>query len=60
MLQYKNTSYSWAEFNTENNKIDRRGRDLFGMQFKYVFSFFLDLPAPIPSLDSELASSERR
>ena len=47
MLQYKNTCYSWTKFFTDN-KIDRRGRDLFGTQFKYLFSFLLGLPAPIP------------
>jgi len=60
MLQYKNTSYSWTELNTNNNKIDLWGRDLLGMQFKYLFSFFLGLSAPIPSSGDWFRRAGRR
>ena len=49
MLQYKDTCYSWTKLNTDNSKIDPWGRDLLGVQFKYLFSFFLGLSATIPS-----------
>ena len=52
MLHYKDTSYSWTELNTDNNKIGSWGRDLLGMQFKNLFPFFFGLSAPIPSSDS--------
>ena len=43
MLQYKDTCHSWTEFNTDNSKIGQWGRDLLGVQLKYLFPFFLGL-----------------
>ena len=40
---YKDTCYSWTELNTNNSKIGSWGRDLPGVLFKYLFSFFLGL-----------------
>jgi len=50
LLWYKNTCYSWTDLNTINSKIFWRGRDLLGVQFKYLFSFFLGLSVTIPSV----------
>jgi len=50
MFRYKNTCYSWTELNTNNNKIGSWVRDLLGVQFKHLFSFFLGLSVTIPSL----------
>jgi len=49
VLQYKDTCYNWTELNTNNSKIGPWGRDLLGVQFKSIFSFFLSLSATIPS-----------
>ena len=49
MHKYKNICYSWTELNTNKSKIGSWGRDLFGVQFKYLFPFFLGLSVTIPS-----------
>jgi len=43
------TCYSWTELNTNNNKIDLWGRDLLGMQFKYIYIYFFFLAFQLPS-----------
>jgi len=37
--------------NTDNSKISPRGRDLLGVQFEYLFSFFLGLSVTNPSIE---------
>ena len=49
MLRYKNTSCSWTELNTDSSKIGSWSRDSLGVQFKYLFPFFLGLSVTIPS-----------
>ena len=51
MLLYKNFCYNWTELNTDNSKIGSWGLDLLGVQFKYIFPFFLGLSALIPSVE---------
>ena len=46
MLQYKDTCHSWTELKTDQGKIGPWGRDLFGVQFNYLFSFFLAFQRP--------------
>ena len=41
MLQYKDTCYSWTEFNIDNSKIGPWGRYLLSVQFNF---FFLSWP----------------
>jgi len=57
MLEYKDTCYSWTELNTDNSKIGPWGRDLLGLQFKYLFSFFLGLSATIPLVRPRMEKS---
>ena len=49
MLHCKDTCYSWTELNTNNSKIGPWFRDLLGVQFKCLCSFFLGLSATIRS-----------
>ena len=48
-LRYKNTCYSWTEWNIDNSKIGSWDRDFLGVHFKFLFSFFLGLSVTIPS-----------
>ena len=60
MLRYKNTCYRWTELNPDNSRIGLWDRDLLGVQFRCLFSFFLGLSVTIPSLQCRMVIHQQQ